>query len=204
MPHTDLRIALSTARSLVLQLEYWIGDMRGEYRRRRDAGMARLASFLTARLGVRRACLWAHDSHITKEPSLHMLGGNLAADPLVRYYRVGLYIHEGSTRAWDAATQIGVIPHALPAAPAYTLEGAVMRATGTPAIAWLPLRTAPAALRSWLDTPRLAREVGAIYTGEEDTLTLRRVRDAFDAVVVIRTGHDSSPTPTGIRKAAHE
>jgi erythromycin esterase-like protein len=199
----DLLVAVA-ARSLALQLEYWNGDMRGQYRRRRDAGMATLASFITSQLGVQRSCLWAHDGHLTKERGLRMVGQNLAANPAVRYYGVGFYLYEGSARAWDAAAKIGVIPHPIPAAPAYTLEGAVMRAAGMPDIAWIPLAGLPAPLLDWLATPRLVRELGAAYTVADDTLTLRRVREAFDAVVVIKHGHDSSPTPTGVRKVTHD
>lgn len=79
-----------------------------------------------------------------------------------------------------------------------------MRATGLPDIAWLPLRTLPATFRGWLATPRFVREVGAAYVDPEATMMLRPMREAFDAVVVIKTGHDSTPTPTGVRKITHE
>jgi hypothetical protein len=80
------------------------------------------------------------------------------------------------------------------------LEGAVMAATGEPAIAWLPIHAFPPSLRKWIETPRYAREVGAIYIDEEDMLRLRNVAAEFDAVVVIKNGHETSPTPTGVRE----
>lgn len=199
----DLLVAVA-ARSLAIQINYWVGDMRGEYRARRDAGMAALASTLVAQSGVARACLWAHDGHIARQGSSRMLGENLAASQSLRYYGIGFYLYEGTTRAWDAAQRIGVISHPIPEAAPYMLEGAVMHATGMPAVAWLPLRALPEPLRTWLDTPRLVREVGAQYTGLDEVTTLRDARRSFDAVVVIKHGRDSSPTPTGIRRAKQE
>jgi erythromycin esterase len=198
----DLLVAVA-ARSLALQLQYWDGDLLGQYRRRRDAGMAELAAFLTAQMKVRRACIWAHDGHITKDGDLPMLGRNLARNPALSYYGVGFYLYEGSARAWDAFAKIGVIPHPISAAAPYMVEGAVMRATGMPAVAWLPLAKLPRVLGDWLDTPRLVREVGAVYI-DDQVPTLRRIREAFDAIVVVRTGHDSTPTATGVRTATHD
>src|SRR5678815_4729054 len=88
---------------------YWGGDMLGQYRGRRDAGMAALAGFVTSQLGVERACLWAHAGHVSREPSQAMLGQRLVEIPSVRYYAIGFYVYEGSVRAWDAAAKIGVI-----------------------------------------------------------------------------------------------
>jgi erythromycin esterase-like protein len=152
---------------------------------------------------VRRACIWAHDGHITKDGDLPMLGRNLARNPALSYYGVGFYLYEGSARAWDAFAKIGVIPHLISAAAPYMVEGAVMRATGMPAVAWLPLDKLPHVLGDWLDTPRLVREVGAVYI-DDQVPTLRRIREAFDAIVVVRTGHDSTPTATGVRTATHD
>ncbi|HEU5294914.1 MAG TPA: erythromycin esterase family protein [Burkholderiaceae bacterium] len=198
----DLLLAVA-ARSLALQLHYLDGDTLGQYRRRRDAGMAELATFITTQMRVRRACLWAHDGHITKDGDSPMLGRNLAQNPVLRYYGIGFYLYEGSARAWDGGAKIGVIPNTISAAAPYMVEGAIMRATGMPAVAWLPLDKLPRALSDWLDTPRLVREVGATYV-DDQVETLRRIREAFDAIVVIRTGHDSTPTATGVRTAKHD
>jgi erythromycin esterase len=195
----DLVIAVA-ARSLAMQLEYWTGDMGTWYRKRRDLGMASLASFLVTQLGVKRACLWAHDNHISKQPSEWVLGHHLAQSGL-RYYAVGFYLHQGTARAWDPAGKVGVISHPIPAAPDYTVESAVMRAAGLPEIAWLALRGASSSLAQWLATPRFVRELGAVYRTAEDMMVLHDIKTAFDAVVVVRTGHDSSPTATGVRTA---
>jgi erythromycin esterase-like protein len=199
----DLLVAVA-ARSLDLQLHYWDGDMRGEYRRRRDSGMATLATLITSQLQVKRACLWAHDGHVAKQGNVPMLGQNLAAQFAGGYYNIGFYLYAGSARAWDATAKVGVISHPIPAAPLYTLEGAVMQLAGFPQIAWLPLRGLPARFRSWLNTPRLVREVGAVYIDADETLTLRNIPATFDAVVVIKNGRDSTPTPTGVRKIAQK
>jgi erythromycin esterase-like protein len=196
----DLLVAVA-ARSLELQLRYWDGDMRGQYRGRRDAGMAALAGFITSQLGVERSCVWAHAGHVTKDPSQERLGMRLVEIPSARYYAIGFYVYEGSVRAWDASGKIGVISHPLPAGPPYTLEGAIMHATGMPNIAWVPFRNLPAAFSSWMKLPRYVREIGAGFDGIENAMALHYIGQSFDAMVVIKTGHDSTPTPTGIRKA---
>jgi erythromycin esterase len=199
----DTLVAVA-ARSLAIQYRYWEGDAVGEYSVRRDAGMAELARFIASQQKAAPACLWAHDAHVTKEAGNLRLGHYLAAalaEQSMKYYAIGFYMHHGTARAWDIAGKIGVISHPIPIAPEHSLEGAIMSATGAPEVAWIPFRTLPATLRRWLEVPRFVREIGAVYANENDMMILRSVLDAFDAVVVIRRGHDSSPTPTGIRKA---
>jgi erythromycin esterase len=197
----DLRIE-TAARSLMVQVGYLDGDRRGLLGARRDAGMAALASFLVERTNAPRAVLWAHAGHVTRETDggVPAMGEHLSAVTTNRYYPIGFYLFEGSVRAWDAAGAIGVISHPIPRAPDYTVEATVMAATGAPDIAWLPVRSFSASLRNWTDMPRYLREVGAVFYGEDDMLTLRNVRRAFDALVVIKSGNDSTPTPTGERK----
>jgi hypothetical protein len=76
-----------------------------------------------------------------------------------------------------------------------------MAATGAPDVGWTPVKQLATALGPWLDTPRLGRCLGSGYIDEDDMMTLFDVPTAFDAIVVIKTGHDSSPTPTGVRGA---
>jgi erythromycin esterase len=201
----DLRIAVA-ARSLVVQLGYLSGDVAANYGARRDAGMAALATFLVEQTGVKRACVWAHAGHVAKELDLgrERMGRLLAAKPANRYYAIGFYLYQGSARAWDAAGEIGVVSNTIPAAPEFTIEGALMAATGAPEIAWVPIHAFSTELQEWTKTPRFVREVGAVYGGVENMMVLRRTRDAFNAIVVVRTGHDSSPTPSGIRKITRD
>jgi erythromycin esterase-like protein len=168
--------------------------------------MAGLASFLVEQTGVTRACLWAHAGHVSKGLELGRdgMGRLLAANPTNRYYAVGVYVYQGSARAWDAAGEIGVVSNTIPIAPDFTIESAVMAATGAPEIAWVPVRAFPAELQKWTQTPRFMREMGAVYMGVDRMMVLRNIHDAFDAVVVVKTGHDSSPTPSGIRKITHD
>jgi erythromycin esterase len=187
------------ARSLAIQLGYWDGDTPTWYSKRRDLGMAELSRFIAAQSGHLRAALWAHDAHVAKDPLAPALGTHLARS--LRYYAIGFYIHQGSARAWDEASKIGVILHPIPVAPAYTVEGAIMRAAGMPSTAWVALDRAPAALTQWLATPRYVREMGHTYRGEEAMLDLYDVRAGFDAIAVVRVGHDSTPSPTGVRVA---
>jgi erythromycin esterase len=199
--NADLRIEVAV-RSLTVQVGYFDGDMAGTYVARRDAGMADIASFLVAQMPASRACLWAHAAHVAREKidGVTSMGEHLAAVAANRYYAIGVYVHEGSFRAWDPAGEIGVISHPIPRAPDYTVEAVVMAAARAPDIAWVPLGALPAALTSWLETPRYVRESGAVYSTEENLMTLRDVRAAFDGLVVIKSGHDTTPTPTGVRK----
>ena len=190
----DDRDALA-ARSLALQLEYWNGDLRTWYRIHRDAGMAELAQLIIAQLGSPRAVLWAHDFHVAKD--VPTLGKNLARGPCC-YYAVGFYAYQGNARAWDAESKIGVISHEVPPAPPGSLEGAVTQLTGAPPIAWLPLRRVPSSFAHWLELPRQTYEFGHTY---RSIRTLRDIPQSYDAVVVIHTGHPTSPTPTGVRVA---
>jgi erythromycin esterase len=195
----DLRIAVA-ARSLIVQLGYLDSDAYGA---RRDEGMAGLASYLVAQTSAPRACVWAHAGHIAREPDagVHSMGEHLAAVAANRYYPIGFYIYQGTVRAWDAAGAVGVISHPIPQAPDFSVEGVVMAATRSPEVAWLPVKALPTALRTWFKLPRYVREVGAVYGGEADMLTLRAAGTAFDGLVIIKTAHDSTPTPTGVRKA---
>lgn len=197
----ELRLAVA-ARSLVVQVGYLDGDIAGLAGARRDAGMAALASFLVSVTGVPRACIWAHSAHIAREievaaPSMGKHLGSVVAN---RYYPVGFYVYEGSVRAWDLAGAIGVTSHPIPRAPDYTIEGAVMAAARSPNIAWLPISGFSPALRTWMTLPRFVREVGSAYRDEATMMTLRNIPAAFEALVVIKIGRDSSPTPTGVRK----
>lgn len=194
----DVLVAVA-ARSLALQLGYWDGDTNTWLGKRRDLAMAELARFIAAQSGHPRAALWAHDGHVSKEPQAPALGTHLAR--AMSYYAIGFYIFQGSTRAWDSAGKIGVIPHAIPVAPPYTVEGAILRAAGMPTTAWFALGRAPAALTQWFATPRYVREMGHTYRGEAEMLGIRDVRAGFDAIAVVRVGHDSTPAPTGVRTA---
>lgn len=178
-------------------------DVTGQasYFRVRDAGMAALATYLVEQ--APRAALWAHDGHVARHDLRGgpVLGAHLATVSSHRYYPVGFYLYEGSVRAWDPRGKVGVISYPFPRASDYMVEGAVMAATGTPEIAWLPVRSFSPALQAWAARPRYVRELGAVYEGDESSLRLCSVPTEYDALVVIRTGHDSSPTPTGVRKA---
>ena len=197
----DTRLAVA-ARSLATQIGYLDGDTQALYAGRRDAGMAELAAFVVGRLGVARAVLWAHDDHISRViEGSEAMGHRLSSAFAGKYYPIGFYMFEGSTRAWDAGAKIGVVSHPIPSPPPYAAERVLMTACQATDIAWLPLRRLPSALQIWLETPRFVREFGAVYYGEERSMLLVDLRAAFDALVVIRSVHDSSPTPTGIRRA---
>ncbi|MBC7974505.1 MAG: hypothetical protein H7138_05920 [Myxococcales bacterium] len=121
--------------------------------------------------------------------------------PAIRYYGVGIYMYQGSARAWDSAGAIGVISHPVAVAPPFAVESVFMAAAGRPEVAWVALRSLPSSLTTWLNLPRFVRELTAVYAGEDELMTLRDLREALDAVVIVKLGHDSSPTATGVRVA---
>jgi hypothetical protein len=79
-----------------------------------------------------------------------------------------------------------------------------MTAAGFPDVAWLPFSQLPSNLIAWLGVPRFAREMGAVYFGEARASILLDARVAFDALVVVKRVHASSPTPTGARQATND
>jgi erythromycin esterase-like protein len=177
------------------------GDVQALYWERSEAGMAALAAFVVERTGGTRAALWAHNDHVSKHlGGVDSLGYRLASALANSYYAVAFFAYQGSSRAWDPAGKIGVLSYPIAAAPSFTIEGAMMTATSHPAVAWLPLRRLPQPLRAWLAVPRFARELGAVYMGEARSMILMNASLAFDALVVIKSVHDSSPTPTGLRR----
>jgi erythromycin esterase-like protein len=152
--------------------------------------------------GPGRASLWAHAGHIARETDggVESMGRYLARHFGSDYYPIGFFSYEGGARAWDAAAKIGVISHNPAPTPPYYIESAIMEATGHAIIAWLAVKTMPAALLRWLESPRYSREFGSSYDAEAEARTLRFFRVAFDALVVLKHGSPSSPTPTGERR----
>jgi erythromycin esterase-like protein len=190
------------ARSLSVQVGYMDGDSDALYDDRRDSGMAQLASFVIGQTHAPRACLWAHNDHIGRRlGGSQTMGHRLMSSLSGRYYPVGFFFFEGSSRAWDAAGEIGVISHHLRPPPSFTVESALLEAAGHPDVGWFPIARLPTSLRRWLDTTRYVRELGAVFFGEDRAMILMDISAAFDAVVVIKTIHDSTPTPTGDRRA---
>jgi erythromycin esterase-like protein len=129
------------------------------------------------------------------------MGHRLTSTLSGRYYPVGFFFFEGSSRAWDRAGEIGVISHHLPPPPSFTVESALLKAAGNPDVGWFPIARLPTGLRRWLDTTRYVRELGAVFFGVDRAMILMDISAAFDAVVVIKTIHDSTPTPTGDKRA---
>jgi erythromycin esterase len=172
----------------------------------RDEAMADLATFVIERGGPGQASLWAHALHIGRDTyagGLKTMGSYLSAHFAADYYPLGLFTYEGSARAWDGPGKIGVIPYKLSPTPPYYIEAAIMEATRHPDIAWVDMKIIPTDLQNWLDKPRFSREFGNTWYGEESARTLRHFRSAFDALVVLKRGSSSTPTPTGERRGAH-
>jgi erythromycin esterase len=165
---------------------------------RRDRGMADMVLALVEAHGA--ACAWAHNTHIGASPAAAMTSmGTVLRERLgANYYAIGYYVATGSVRAWDAQLSIGVIAQDLGAAPSYSLEAVVARATTSP-VAYVPFARAPEPLMQWLNTPRYVREIAAVM--RPDASVLRDLRSTYDAVIVVRDSHPTTATPTGVRVA---
>ncbi len=169
----------------------------------RDAGMAELTAVLLAARGPRRAVLFAHAGHVTREveAGVPAMGHHLRQRLGDAYYPIGFYGGSGAVRAWDAPGRVGVVPHDLGEPPDYTLE-AVLLSRNSSSTGCLDIAASRGPLRRWLTTPRFVRELGAAFTGRARTLILRSLDDAFDALCVLRHLGPSTPTATGVRMIA--
>jgi erythromycin esterase len=164
--------------------------------RRRDAAMAAVALALLPRF--RGATLWAHVWHVTadRHDGLPTMGRALRAALGTGYYAVGFFQHAGTTRAWlPDGSAVGT--NDLPAAPEYAVDAVLAAAIRGTDTRYVPLATAPAWLRTWLELPRYTREVASAMP--PSVLMLRDLPTAFDALALVPTGRATIPTPTGIR-----
>jgi erythromycin esterase len=166
----------------------------------RDAAMADLTALTMELGGPGQAAVWGHNGHIAGEPdgATESLGQHLRRR-FSDYVPIAFLSYEGSARAWDEAGEIGVIARDFGPAPPFTVEAAIMRATGAPDVAWVLHDRLSAELQRWLATPRYVREFGSVFRARPQTL--RRFPTAFSAVVVLRHSTASTPTATGVRKA---
>lgn len=166
----------------------------------RDRAMADIATYITELSKSRQVALWAHNGHIARqfEGIQKTLGQHISEKFGQTYFPIAFLSYRGAGRAWDKSGKIGVISHELAATPSYNVESVVMKATGYPEVAWVRLDQASGTLAHWLSTPRYVREFGALYDPEANQ-KLRTFPTSMAAVVVVRDGKPSSPTPTGVR-----
>jgi erythromycin esterase len=189
------RAALA-ARSLRHQLGY-VGKTHTNSLR--DAAMADLTMRILELGHPGQAAVWAHQGHVARasDDGTVILGQHLARR-IPGYYAIAFLSYDGAARAWDAAGEIGVIPHQLGPAPPFNVESVILAAAGSPDIAWVRLDTVSESLKAWLRAPRFVRELGSVVP--RSTQILRPFPQAFDAVVVIKRASASTPTPTGERR----
>jgi len=189
--------AAIAARSLRHQLGY-VGKTHTNSLR--DAAMADLTMRILELGRPGQAAVWAHQGHVARvtDNGTVILGQHLARR-IPGYYAIAFLSYDGAARAWDAAGEIGVIPHQLGPAPPFNVESVILAAAGSPDIAWVRLDTVSESLKAWLRTPRFVRELGSAVP--RSTQILRPFPQAFDAVVVIKRASASTPTPTGERRA---
>ncbi|HWU87051.1 MAG TPA: erythromycin esterase family protein, partial [Kofleriaceae bacterium] len=188
--------AAIAARSLRHQLGY-VGKINTNSLR--DAAMADLTVRILEIGPPGQSAVWAHQGHVARasENGTVVLGQHLARR-VPGYYAIAFLSYDGEARAWDAAGEIGVIPHKLGSAPPYNVESVILAAAGSPDIAWVRLDTVSESVKAWLRAPRFVRELGSAVP--RSTQALRPFPQAFDAVVVIKHASASTPTPTGERR----
>ncbi|HET9624639.1 MAG TPA: erythromycin esterase family protein [Kofleriaceae bacterium] len=189
--------AAVAAKSIRLQLGYLVEPGIDALR---DPAMAELAQQIIALTGAKQVAVWAHLGHLSRigRYGARSLGEHLAERFAADYYPIAFLSFRGAARAWDAGGQIGVIPHALAPAPAFSLEAVLRQATGAPEVAWVRLDQANPVLQRWLDSPRYVREFGSAYQ-PGDAEKLHAFPAEFPAVVVLDHTSPTTPTPTGVR-----
>jgi erythromycin esterase-like protein len=142
-----------------------------------------------------RVIALAHNGHVAREPTMTIttMGQHLGRGLGSEYFAVGLFSFSGEAWAWNPA---GTVREAnkLSPAPAFLLEDVVLDQDGDTA-AFVPLTNAPPALATWLKTPRFVREFGAQSSGDDKDLLLRNIPQAFDGVIVVKTGTATTPLP---------
>jgi erythromycin esterase len=187
------RLALS-ARSLVLRIKLLEADGFWADSRARDHGMAAMVEEVLGRQTDLRATLWAHLGHLAREyvvgaPSL---GAHLARSLGDGYQVYALLAYSGAARGRDRKRELGVIAHALPVAPPYTLEGVLTQNAGTAGniTYWNFERAGRRA--PWLTELHRLRSFGATYFGEQKSLELYDLR-SIDGAVLFRTVTPSEP-----------
>ncbi|MFJ8545125.1 erythromycin esterase family protein [Streptomyces sp. NPDC093586] len=151
-----------------------------------------------------RTVLAAHNGHVYLQgfdPDWPVTQGGLLRHALGNGYRaVGLAFGHGSFNATDQDVteprdEDAQTFHARPAAGSveYTLDRVGHRDW------YLDLRTAPPAVRTWLDTPRPKREIGTHWPRDPDQVDLLR---SADAVVYLREIRPSRLLPRDWSPAA--
>lgn len=189
------RHALS-ARSLLLRLNYLESPGFWNETRARDRGMAQMVEGVLATDPGLRATLWAHLGHLAREyvVGAPTLGEHLAAS-LGDHYRVYAFLaYAGAARARDLKRELGVVPHSLAAAPAYTLEGALAQSSPGPLgeVTYWSFENAAARRAPWLRDLHWVRSFGATYPGDPKSFEIYDLR-SLDGAVLFKTVTPSEP-----------
>lgn len=167
----------------------------------RDLAMVDLATHIVDLYGPGQAALWAHNAHVARQldGASRTLGQFMSERLGDAYYPIGFFSYNGSARAWDPPGEIGVIVHDLGETSKFNVETVIMEATGFPDAAWVRLDAVDRDVSRWFARPRYVREFGSAYSTARSQ-TLRPFPEALSAIVVIKNGTASNPTPTGVRK----
>jgi erythromycin esterase-like protein len=189
------RHALS-ARALLRRLELVDASDFWTKERVRDAGMARMVEDVLDVQPGARATLWAHLGHLARELVVGAppLGSHLAAALGDSYRAYALLAYSGAARGRSLDGDHAVVVHPLPAAPGYSLEGALAHAMQRPAslIAYTTFDHPGTPRMRWLRELHWIRSFGATYPGDQKSFELYDLA-AIDGAVLFDTVTPTEP-----------
>ncbi len=174
----------------------------------RDRAMAENAQRYLEHLGdARRAVLWAHNGHVTRDSrglfdnSILTMGNALTSQYGDGYRPIGLMFGAGSLRAVvnvQAASPRPEIVSIGPPPPG-SLDDTLSKLDLGP-VAMLDLRACDRPLRDWLEAPHVTRMVGAQFTSEADTEARIVAGAGYDALLFVDQSTPTRPLPASAIK----
>lgn len=188
------QIARQNAR-LLAQQRAMNASTKGGYGER-DAAMAANVEWIsTVEPKGTRIVLWAHNGHVSKTgyAGIDSMGAHLKKDLGKRYVNFGFVFDHGGFQALHGKN--GVEALTVGDEPVDTLGATFARAGCS--ICVLDLRKLPAhsPAADWFGKPRRMREIGAVYTTEDDMLSAFDFPASYDALIFIDATTSARPLP---------
>lgn len=153
----------------------------------RDRAMADNVDWLLAQepKGTRMV-LWAHNGHVARKRGSGMItmGSHLAQRHGRDYHVLGFGFGEGAFQAmdWTGGRNQGLRDHTVGPAPAWDVSTPF---TAAGPIVAVDLRAARGPVKAWLAAPHATRELGAVYSGEDNLTSPLALAEQYDTVIFV-------------------